>query len=95
METKQRFKFWKKIKYYGDELIKMYSGEKSFFSKKRVEYGIAFFVGQFGMIYFIIINVSTLSASDMALWAGVEFTVAGYMISQIQKEKNKNNETQE
>lgn len=87
MDTKEKCKFWKTLKFYVNELIKMYSGEYSFFSKKRVESGIAFFIGQFGMVYFLIINISTLTATDMSLWAGIEFAVAGYMISQIQKEK--------
>ena len=87
MGIKQKITFWSKIKFYVKELIKMYSGEESFFSKKRVESGVAFFIGQFGMVYFLIINISTLTATDMSLWAGIEFAVAGYMISQIQKEK--------
>ena len=78
---------WTNIKFLIKELIKLYSNEPSYFSKKRVESGIAFIVGQFGMIYFLVINIGKLTASDIVLWAGVEFAIAGYIISQIQKEK--------
>jgi hypothetical protein len=65
----------------------LYSNEPSYFSKKRVESGIAFIVGQWGMIYFLTQNIDKLTTSDIALWAGVEFAIAGYIINQIQKEK--------
>ena len=39
------------------------------------------------MIYFLVQNIDKLTTSDIALWAGVEFAIAGYIISQIQKEK--------
>ena len=28
-----------------------------------------------------------MTTSDLAIWAGIEFAVSGYMLSQIQKEK--------
>jgi hypothetical protein len=65
----------------------LYSNEPSYFSKKRIESGIAFLVGQWGMIYFLVINIDKLTTSDIALWAGVEFAIAGYIVNQIQKEK--------
>jgi hypothetical protein len=78
---------WSNIKFLIKELIKLYSNEPSYFSKKRVESGIAFIVGQWGMIYFLVKNIDKLTTSDIALWAGVEFAIAGYIINQIQKEK--------
>ena len=78
---------WTNIKFLIKELIKLYSNEPSYFSKKRVESGIAFIVGQFGMIYFLVINIGKLTASDIVLWAGIEFAIAGYIVNQIQKEK--------
>ena len=78
---------WSNIKFLIKELIKLYSNEPSYFSKKRVESGIAFIVGQWGMIYFLTQNIDKLTTSDIALWAGVEFAIAGYIINQIQKEK--------
>jgi hypothetical protein len=78
---------WSNIKFLIKELIKLYSNEPSYFSKKRVESGIAFIVGQWGMIYFLTQNIDKLTTSDIAIWAGVEFAIAGYIINQIQKEK--------
>lgn len=84
---KKMFFGWSNIKWFISELGKMYSSKHSYFSKKRVESGIAFFVGQWGMIYFMLQNHTTMTASDIVLWSGVEFAMAGYMINQIQKEK--------
>jgi len=78
---------WDNIKWFFKELMKMYSSEPSYFSKKRVESGIAFAVGQWGMIYFLLEKISTMTTTDIAIWAGVEFAIGGYMINQIQKEK--------
>jgi hypothetical protein len=84
---KKWFFGWSNIKFLIKELIKLYSNEPSYFSKKRVESGIAFIVGQWGMIYFLTQNIDKLTTSDIAIWAGVEFAIAGYIINQIQKEK--------
>ncbi len=84
---KKWFFGWFNIKFLIKELVKLYSNEPSYFSKKRVESGIAFIVGQWGMIYFLTQNIDKLTTSDIALWAGVEFAIAGYIINQIQKEK--------
>jgi hypothetical protein len=84
---KKWFFGWFNIKFLIKELVKLYSNEPSYFSKKRVESGIAFIVGQWGMIYFLTQNIDKLTTSDIALWSGVEFAIAGYIINQIQKEK--------
>jgi uncharacterized protein HemX len=39
------------------------------------------------MIYFLLENHGKLTASDIAIWATIEFAIAGYMVSHIQKEK--------
>jgi hypothetical protein len=87
MIKKKLFFGWTNIKWFITEIINLYTGKPSYFSKKRVESGIAFFIGQWGMIYFVIENLSKMTTSDMVLWAGVEFAVSGYMVNQIQKEK--------
>ena len=72
------------------ELVKMYSNEESYFSKKRFESGIAFVVAQWGMIHWLVIQLASdckVSSSDIVLWAGLEFAICGYVINQIQKEK--------
>jgi hypothetical protein len=82
---------WENIKWFFRELNKIYSNQPSFFSKKRLESGIAFAIAQWGMIYFILEKHSTLTVSDMVMWSGVEFAVSGYIIHQIQKEKKQDN----
>jgi hypothetical protein len=84
---KKYFFGWENIKWAVREIVNMYSSQASFFSKKRIESGIAFAIGQFGMIFFLLKRYQSLSMSDFLIWAGIEFAVAGYMINQIQKEK--------
>lgn len=73
------------------EFVKMFSNEKSFLSKKRIESFVAFVVAQSGMIWFLLAHISKMEISDIAFWASIEFLIAGYTVSQIQKEKT--NET--
>lgn len=84
---KKYFFGWTNIKWLITELGKQYSNENSFFSKKRVESGVAFLLGQWGMVYFLIVNIGKLTSSDIVLWSAVEFAIAGYIVNQIQKEK--------
>jgi hypothetical protein len=39
------------------------------------------------MIFWMLEKHSELSASDVAIWAGIEFAIAGYIMTEIQKEK--------
>ena len=87
-KTKKKWFFgWENIKWGIKELFKIYSNSNSFFSKKRVESGIAFLIAQFGMIFFLIQKYQGLSMGEFLLWAGAEFAVSGYIINKIQKEK--------
>jgi len=88
--AKKYFFGWDNLKWLITQLGAMYSGKSSYFSKKRVESGIAFAIAQWGMIFFLLKKYETLSMTDFLIWAGVEFTVSGYMINQIQKEKAAN-----
>lgn len=89
---KKYFFGWTNIKWFIKEVSNLYSGDPSYFSKKRIESGLAFVIGQWGMVYFLLNNITNMSASDIVLWSGVEFAIAGYMISQIQKEKKMDKE---
>lgn len=82
----------KKFKYYIKELIKIYSTEDSYFSKKRIESGIAFIIMEWGMIHWLILNVDKCTSSDIVLWASLNAAISGYVINQIQKEKKLNGE---
>jgi hypothetical protein len=87
MKNKKFFFGWENIKWVISELGKMYSSKPSFFSKKRIESGIAFVIAQWGMIFFLLEKHSEMSITDLVMWTGVEFAVSGYIIHQIQKEK--------
>lgn len=75
------------IKWFFTEIMNMYSDKPSHFSKKRIESGIAFFISQWGMIFWLLLKWDVMSTSDFAMWAGIELAAAGYIVSQIQKEK--------
>ena len=84
---KKYFFGWTNIKWLITELVNMYSGKSSYFSKKRIESGVAFIVAQWGMIFFLLEKHQDLTMTDLIMWAGVEFAISGYMVHQIQKEK--------
>ena len=92
---KKYFFGWTNIRWFIKEISNLYSGVPSYFSKKRIESGVAFAIGQWGMIYFMMVNIDKLTASDTVLWASVEFAISGYMINQIQKEKKLKQEDDE
>lgn len=82
-----------KVKWFFTELMNIYSNKPSFFSKKRIESGLSFFIGQIGMVVFLIFKINDISMGEFLLWASAEFTVAGYIINKIQKEKEQTEET--
>lgn len=83
-----------KIKWFFTEMMNMYSSRSSYFSKKRVESGVAFLIAQFGMIFFLVKKIESMDVYELSIWAGMEFLIAGYTVTQIQKEK-KNKTTDE
>ena len=85
--SKKYFFGWGNIKKGITEIIKIYSEKPSFFSKKRIESGIAFIVAQWGMIFYLLKKYPDLTMTDLIMWATVQFGVSGYIIYQIQKEK--------
>ena len=78
---------WENIKWFIREIREMYSSSNSYFSKKRIESGVAFAIAQWGMIFFLLEKHTEMTSSDLAIWAGIEFAVSGYIVNQIQKEK--------
>jgi hypothetical protein len=88
MSSKTYFFGWTNIKWFISEISKMYSAKPSYFSKKRIESGVAFAIAQIGMVFFLIMKYETLLMSDFLWWAAAEFAVSGYIINAIQKEKN-------
>lgn len=78
----------KKLIWLLKEFIKIYSSGSSFFSKKRVESGVAFIIAQAGMIFFLLQKYQTLSMGEFILWASVEFAISGYIVNKIEKAKS-------
>lgn len=86
--SKKKYFFgWTNLKWFLKELRDIYSNKNSYFSKKRVESGIAFLIAQWGMIFFLLQKYQTLTMGEFILWAAAEFAVSGYIINKIQKEK--------
>ena len=80
-------KIKEKMSWLFREIVNMYTNKPSFFSKKRIESGLAFIIAQWGMIVYFLDHHKTMDMSSMLMWAAAEFTIAGWTISQIQKEK--------
>lgn len=91
--NKKYFFGWSNIKWGVKQLIFLGTSKPSFFSKKRIESGIAFLVAQLGMVYFLSKNIEKMDTYDICVWAATEFAVAGYIISHIQKEKQNQQST--
>lgn len=88
-------KIFSKVEWFFTEIMKMYSNQHSFFSKKRFESGVAFIIAQFGMLFFLIKKIDVMDVYELSIWAGMEFLIAGYTVNQIQKEKkNPQNNTE-
>lgn len=85
---KKYFFGWANIKWFIREMTNLFTSKPTFFSKKRIESGVAFTIAQIGMIYFLFKNIDTMNTWDICFWAATEFAVAGYIISHIQKEKS-------
>lgn len=87
-EKKSKWKsFIADVSWFIKEIFKIYSSQSSYFSKKRIESGIAFVIAEWGMIYYMISKIDTLSSVELFTWASIQFCAAGYIINQIQKEK--------
>ena len=84
-----------KITWLFAEIMNMYSSKSSYFSKKRVESGIAFLIAQFGMVFFLVKKIESMDVYELSIWAGMEFLIAGYTVNQIQKEKKNKEDFEE
>ncbi|MFZ4414183.1 MAG: hypothetical protein ACOYOV_13960 [Bacteroidales bacterium] len=82
---------WSNFRWFIKEIMKLYSDQPSYFSKKRVESGIAFVIAEWGAIFFLLNKWQLMTTQDFGIWMGLQLAVAGYIINQIQKEKTTNN----
>lgn len=84
---KKYFFGWQNCKWFTKEIVKLYSNEESYFSKKRIESGFAFMVLMYGFIHWMAMHVALITASDLFVWGTPLAFISGYMISKIQQEK--------
>lgn len=82
---KNHFFGWENFKWLIRELTKMYSNTPSFFSYKRFQMGVAFFIYTQGAMW-ALSNLVT-SISDFLLWATPNLLIAGYTLNKVQQEK--------
>ncbi len=76
--SKKYFFGWSNIKKGLIEIIRIYSEKPSFFSKKRIESGIAFIVAEWGMIFYLLKKYPDLTMTDLIMWATIQFGISGY-----------------
>ena len=82
---------WSNIKWFIKELVAMYSDKESYFSKKRFESSVAFISALSIILYHVYQFRATISNSEILADAALLFTIAGYTVNQIQKEKKEGN----
>ena len=88
-------KVWKNIIWFFIEMLNLWSDKPSYFSKKRVESSLSSIIAQVGMILYLVKRIDTMDIYEFLMWAGAEFLIAGYTISQIQREKKTKKQEQE
>lgn len=82
---KRYFFGWENCKWFIKELVKIGSSDTSFFSKKRVESGIAFIVTIWGCIFWLIMKYDVMDTTDFLIWSSVPVAIAGYTVAMIEK----------
>lgn len=75
------------------EIIKMYSSETSFFSYKRFQTGVAFFIFTQGAMYTLKNHVN--STESFVVWCAPVLLVCGYTLNKIEQAKKEANKTKE
>ena len=76
-----------KLKALIRKIFDIYSNKPSYLSKKRVESGLAFVVGEIGYVIYFIYNLDSLTTTEVIALSTLQFTIAGYLVNNIQKQK--------
>ncbi len=85
-KSKKWFFGWDNIKWGIKELIKMYSSkETSYFSYKRFQTGVAFFMFTQGAMY--ILKEHVKSVGDFLAWSVPVLLIAGYTLNKTEQSK--------
>jgi hypothetical protein len=88
MKLPKTFIGWTNLKWLIKEFIAMYSTHDSYFSKKRFESSIAFLGAMTLILWHAYYSRATITNSEILADAALLFTIAGYTVNQIQKEKS-------
>lgn len=78
---------WTNFKWLCREILKTFSGEKSFFSSKRMERAGFVMMGSWSLLGYIIVHIKTLSPLDIIALVAPFFAAAGYALTKSEKEK--------
>jgi hypothetical protein len=78
------------IKFVIKELIKMYSNQPSFFDRKKINEGIAFYAAICMDLCYVYSHRHSLSSSEALFHVGTLLAISGYHLNEIQKEKKIN-----
>lgn len=89
LKYKGHFFGWENFKWLVRELVKMYSNEQSYFSYKRFQMGVAFFIYTQGSMWALSNLVNSIG--DFLLWATPNLLIAGYTLNKVQQEKKEEN----
>lgn len=76
---------WNNIKWAIKEIVRMYSNKESFFSYKRFQTGLAFFLFTQGAAYVLYNFVKT--PDEFLIWCIPVLLVCGYTLNKTQQEK--------
>jgi len=88
MKIPKTFFGWTNFKWLIKEFLAMYSNKDSYFSKKRFESSVAFMGAMAIVMGHVYYSRATITNSEMLADAALLFGIAGYTVSQIQKEKS-------
>lgn len=88
LRYKNHFFGWENFKWIVRELRAMYSHEKSYFSYKRFQMGLAFFIYTQGSLWALSNLVHSMG--DFLMWATPNLLIAGYTLNKVQQEKKDN-----
>ena len=79
-----------KYRGFGIEVRALWSNEKSYFSLKRIERSLMFFVALGSQAWYIISNMNHLSVGGILALVTPLFAFTGYILNSTQKEKRAN-----
>lgn len=88
MKIHKTFFGWTNIKWFIKQIVGMYSNDPNcYFSKKRIESAITFIAATGIILCHVWQHRATITNSEILSDAALLFTIAGYTLNHIQKEK--------